>query len=48
MMKDADFVQLMSGKLNSQEAFLQGKLRIRGDMKLAMKLNEIIGGQSKL
>jgi 3-hydroxyacyl-CoA dehydrogenase/3a,7a,12a-trihydroxy-5b-cholest-24-enoyl-CoA hydratase len=48
MMKDSDFVQMMTGKLNSQEAFLQGKLRIRGDMKLALKLREIIGPQSKL
>jgi len=47
-MKDSDFVNMMTGKLNSQEAFMQGKLRMKGDMKLAMKLGDVIRGQSKL
>lgn len=47
-MKDGDFVNMMTGKLNSQEAFMQGKLRMKGDMKLAMKLGEVIKSQSKL
>lgn len=47
---DEDFVQLMSGKLNPQTAFFKGKLKIKGNMGLAMKLREIQpkAGKSKL
>ncbi len=33
-----DFVALVNGQLNSQLAFLNGKLKMLGDMGLAMKL----------
>ena len=33
-----DFVALISGELNGQLAFLNGKLKMLGDMGLAMKL----------
>lgn len=33
-----DFVDLIRGKLNSQLAFLNGKLKITGDMGLAMRI----------
>lgn len=36
-----DFVDLMSGKLNGQQAFMGGKLKIGGNMMLAMKLSEL-------
>jgi len=32
---------IRDGKLNSQMAFMQGKLKIKGDMNLAMKLQAI-------
>lgn len=38
---DENFVDLVTGKLNGQTAFLTGKLKIKGDMGLAMKLGSI-------
>ena len=39
-LNDADLVDLMTGKLNPQKAFFQGKLKIQGNMGLAMKMQE--------
>ena len=39
---DADFLAIVNGKLNPQMAFMSGKLRIQGDMGLAMKLQQIL------
>ncbi|MFP4500143.1 MAG: SCP2 sterol-binding domain-containing protein [Candidatus Hydrogenedentota bacterium] len=36
-----DFLSIVSGQLNGQTAFLTGKLKIQGDMTLAMKLASI-------
>ncbi len=38
-----DFLNITSGKMNPQMAFMSGKLKIKGDMGLAMKLTKIIG-----
>lgn len=40
--KDEDFMKIVSGKLNPQMAFMSGKLKIGGDMSLAMKLGELL------
>lgn len=42
-MSAKDFVDLVAGKLNGQMAFMQGKLKIKGDMSLALKLQQILG-----
>lgn len=39
----SDFMNITSGKMNPQMAFMSGKLKIKGDMGLAMKLQKIIG-----
>merc|ERR1711907_264691 len=36
-----DFLSMISGKGNSQAMFMQGKLKIKGNMMLAMKLGEL-------
>ncbi|XP_007976914.1 sterol carrier protein 2 isoform X3 [Chlorocebus sabaeus] len=40
-MADSDFLALMTGKMNPQSAFFQGKLKITGNMGLAMKLQNL-------
>ncbi len=37
-----DFVAMLEGKLDGQMAFMTGKLKIAGDMSLAMKLGQIL------
>src|SRR5690606_7066428 len=38
---DDDIVGIMTGQLDSTEAFFDGRLKIDGDMGLAMKLNKL-------
>ncbi|XP_034036217.1 sterol carrier protein 2b [Thalassophryne amazonica] len=47
---DSDLVALMTGKMNPQAAFFQGKLKITGNMGLAMKLQnlQLMPGKAKL
>lgn len=35
---DDDFLAIATGKLNAQQAFMKGKLKLKGNMALAMKL----------
>ncbi|ORY06828.1 sterol-binding-like protein, partial [Basidiobolus meristosporus CBS 931.73] len=39
---DQDFVDMSSGKLNGQKAFMQGKLKFKGSMMLATKLDTVL------
>ena len=43
---DQDWLSIQKGKLNSQMAFMMGKLRVAGDMGLAMKLQAMFPGQA--
>jgi putative sterol carrier protein len=42
MMAREDFLDLIAGRINGQVAFLTGKLKVAGDMNLALKLGELI------
>ncbi|XP_008289106.1 sterol carrier protein 2 [Stegastes partitus] len=49
-MSDQDLLDLMTGKLNPQTAFFKGKLKITGNMGMAMKLEklQVKAGKAKL
>jgi len=41
-LEPGDFVKMFDGKLNPTSAFMSGKLKIKGDIGLAMKLQKLI------
>ena len=40
--KGEDWVALASGKMNPTMAFMQGKIKVKGDMSLALKLQSLL------
>lgn len=48
IMDESDFVEVMIGKLNPQGAFASGKLKVRGNIQFALKLETLIATKSKL
>jgi putative sterol carrier protein len=40
-MAAGDYLDMITGKLNPQMAFMGGKLKIKGDMSLALKMQQI-------
>ncbi|HET7579544.1 MAG TPA: SCP2 sterol-binding domain-containing protein [Bacillales bacterium] len=42
-MKKDDFMDMLLGKLNGTAAFMTGKLKVKGNMGLAMKLQNVLG-----
>ena len=41
-MKAADFVELVNGRLNEMAAFTQGRLKVEGNIAMALKLREVL------
>ena len=41
------FLEIGKGESDGQSAFMQGKLKLNGNMGMAMKLNEIIGSERR-
>lgn len=41
-MTSGDFMNMIGGSLNPQMAFMTGKLRVKGDMALALKLQAVL------
>ncbi len=37
----SDFVKIFTGELDGMQAFMQGKIKLQGDMNLAMKLMQM-------
>ncbi|KAM3600167.1 uncharacterized protein V6R79_018826 [Siganus canaliculatus] len=46
-MDSSDFSKMFAGKLKPTMAFMSGKLRIKGDMGVAMKLEKLMGRMNK-
>ncbi len=42
-MDSGDFVSMVNGELAPQMAFMTGKLKLKGEMGLALKLQQILG-----
>jgi putative sterol carrier protein len=43
-MQASDFVKMVQGELQPIVAFMQGKIKLQGDMNLAMKVQELFAG----
>jgi ubiquinone biosynthesis protein UbiJ len=41
-MKDSDLLAMVNGKLSPSMAFMTGKIKIKGDYALAMKLQQVL------
>mmetsp|Transcript_49096 Transcript_49096/g.59482 ORF Transcript_49096/g.59482 Transcript_49096/m.59482 type:complete len:120 (+) Transcript_49096:125-484(+) len=44
---EKDFMKLIDGSLNPQQAFMKGKLKIKGKMALAMKFTSVLAATKK-
>jgi 3-hydroxyacyl-CoA dehydrogenase/3a,7a,12a-trihydroxy-5b-cholest-24-enoyl-CoA hydratase len=44
---EANMIAMITKKLNPQQAFMKGKLKIKGKMPLAMKLTTVLAATAK-
>ena len=44
-MKADDFVAIVEGRLNEMQAFTQGKLKVEGNIAMALKLRQVLSPQ---
>lgn len=42
-MDSADMVQMVNGEVNGMALFMMGKMKIAGDMQLALRLQQLLG-----
>ena len=42
VVSDEDFMSIVQGKLKAQDAFFKGKMKMKGNMQLAQKLDSIL------
>ena len=42
-MSDEDFVGMVNGNVNAMAAFMQGRIKLEGDMGMALKLQSLFG-----
>lgn len=47
MMSGEDFKEMVEGNLNGTKAFMSGRLKIKGNMGLALKLQQILASYNK-
>ena len=40
----AEYLGIINGTLNPMNAFMQGKIKVKGDMAMAMKMQKMFGG----
>ena len=45
-MDSGDFIKLFTGKLDAMQAYMQGKIRVAGDINIALKLMNLFKFQS--
>ncbi|HLR40504.1 MAG TPA: SCP2 sterol-binding domain-containing protein [Virgibacillus sp.] len=46
-MSSEDFVKMSQGELNGTQAFMSGRLKIKGNMGLALKLQDVLQSYNK-